>query len=176
MEIKKFFKGAAKKGAEQAGKTVIKSIFDPKTWLILYMTILASKAYNKLGDALNREAKINQRAAETIEERVSTPEGMKEVCQEYHLTDEQVHEVINTQKELSNTQKAVMKTAQDSKKSWRDWLPGAGRLRAKGVQDGLDLTARGQAALAMDAYEMAEKELSKTNTAARAAANRGAKR
>lgn len=176
MEIKKFFKKAAKKGAEQAGKTVIKSIFDPKTWLVLYMTILASRAYNRLGNALNREAEINQRAAEGIEERVSTPEGMKEVCQQYHLTDEQVREVIDTQRELSKTQRAVMRTAQDSKGGWRSWLPGAGRLRAKGVQDGLDLTSRGQAALAMDAHEQAEAELSKTNTAARASSARVPKR
>ncbi len=172
MKIKEVLKKATKEGLKLGGKTFIKGAFDPKTWLIVYMSILATKSYNKLGNILNREAELNKSAANLIEQKVSTPKGMAEVCEKYNLTDEQVQEVITTQKTISDTEKVVMKTAQDSKKSWRDWLPGAKMLRDRGVRDGMDLSAQGQVALAMDAYEQAEQNLSKTNAVTRAADQR----
>ena len=156
MKIKEFLKKTAKSGAKAGGKTLLKSAFDPKTWLVVYMAILATKAYNKVGAALNREAAINQAAAKRIEQMTATPEQMQQVCEMYELTEDQVREVIDIQKELSNTEKVVIKTAEDSKKSWRDWLPGAKKLRDIGVQDGTRLEVPGQAALALDAYEQAE--------------------
>ena len=159
MPVKEFFKDAAKKGTKLAGKTFVRSVFDIKTWILIYMTVIASRAYNKLGKNLNVEAEINRAAAQKIEERVATPEGMAETCKKYDLTEQEVKEVIGMQRNFSNTQKAVMKTAQDSKKSWRDWLPGAKALRDKGARDGLGVESNGQLDLAMDAYEAAEAEL-----------------
>ena len=66
MKIKEFLKKTAKSGAKAGGKTLLKSALDPKTWLVVYMAILATKAYNKVGAALNREAAINQAAAKRL--------------------------------------------------------------------------------------------------------------
>ena len=168
MNVKEFFKKTTKEGVKLGGKTLVKSAFDPKTWLVVYMTILAAKAYNKLGTTLQREAQLNQAASRKIEQQVSTPEGMAAIQEQYQLTKDQVQDVIDMQREISGTQKAVMKTASDTKKSWRDWLPGAKKLREVGATTGLELDA-GQAALALDAYEAAAAdqramENAKTNT------------
>ena len=157
--VKEFFKDAAKKGTKLAGKTLIKGAFDIKTWVLIYMAVVGTRAYNKLSGGLAREAEINRDAAERIEQRISTPKGMEETCKKYNLTEAEVKEVIDMQRNLSNTQKAVIKTTQDSKKSWRDYLPGAKFLRDKGVKDGLEVDGKGKVSLAMDAYEEAEAAL-----------------
>ena len=174
MKIKEFLKKAAKEGAKAGGKTILKSALDPKTWFVAYMAILATKAYNKIGLALDREAAINQAAARRIEQMTETPEQMKKVCEMYELTEEQVQEVIDLQKELSNTEKVILKTAEDRKKNWRDWLLGARALRDTAVESGVHLDVPAQTALALDSYEAAEKELQlRKKEAVKSAGSRG---
>jgi len=158
MNVKEFLKKTTKKGAKAGGSLLIKSALDPKTWLVVYMAVLVSKAYNRFGQILDREAELNQAAATKLEQMTATLEGMQRVCEIYQLTPEQVREAIKIQKELSTAELAVVKTAHDSKKSWRDWLPGAKNLRETGLQNGTDLEVPGQAAMLLDAYENAEQE------------------
>lgn len=156
MALKDVLKRSAKSGAKLAGKTLIKSTFDIKTLLIAYMAVLLTRGYGKLGAMLEREARLNQDAAARLEQKVSTEEGMKEVCDQYGITEVQVQQVIDMQRNIGDTGKAVMKTAQDQKKGWRRWLPGAKALTEKGAKDGLDLEQHGQLRLAMDGYAEAE--------------------
>ena len=169
MKIKEFLKKTAKAG----GKGLLKSALDPKTWIVVYMAVLATKGYNKINRTLESEAALNKAAAKRIEQMTATPEQMKKVCEVYDLTEEQVQEVIDTQNDMSKTELAVVKTAQDSKKSWRDWLPGAKSLRQTGVQKGTSLEVPGQAALALDAYEQAEQAQRQLEQRAKAAAIQG---
>ena len=171
MKVKDILKEATIEGAKLGGKTLVKSAFDLKTWVALYLAFFLTRGYNKFCRFLDEEADLNRDAAGLIEKAVSTPKGMNEVCQKYQLTDEQVREVIKTQKELSHTQKAKMKTAKDLKRDFRSWLIGYDRLLKVG-QAGSDPTAQKQATLALDAYEQAEKEHSQTNTIKKATDHR----
>ena len=87
---------------------------------------------------------------------------MKKTCEEYHVTPEQVKEVIKIQETIGKgndkTSAAVVKTSDDTERSWRDYLPFAKQLRTKGVKDGLGLESEGQAKLATDAYKEAKAE------------------
>ncbi len=155
MTLKEFLKRNTKKGAKLAGKTVIQTVFDPKTWLLAYMAFLATRYYNKIGAVLAQEAKINEMAAKALAAKVETQAGMDELCQTYGLTSNQVYEVKEALSSLSSTESVIVKTASDQKKDWRSWLPGAGALSDKGAKDGLGMT-EGQARLVIDAHDSAE--------------------